>query len=413
MKKTALALFAVLLIHANFAATLQLVSPNGGESWEVGKSTVISWESIGNDSLTVQYTADDGLNWNTLKKVPASDSKYTWLVPNTVSGLCKVRLLSSETTVSSDSVFNIIPNEGKTFRIVVLGSSTAAGTGPTTVDSAWVWRYRAYLAKLDTRYDVQNLAMGGYTTYRILPTGSATVSNQPIDVNRNITKAITLNPNGIIINMPSNDANNGFSVEVQIANYRKILEDAGIANVPVWITTPQPKYFSDSNKLRIQLDMLAQTPLEFGNDSVLDFWTGFAVQGGNGIVSQYNVDGTHLNNAAHKILFERVVAKNIHTQIKNKTINGVAYFKNNTSSFKIFPNVGNNSFCVNFSLTEPEDVTLSLYNFNGQKVSELMNEKINHGNYTIDFNGRNFGNGVFICVLVTPKGCATQKLILH
>ncbi|MBN1481412.1 hypothetical protein EH223_03505 [candidate division KSB1 bacterium] len=37
-----------------------------------------------------------------------------------------------------------------TFRIVILGSSTAAGTGPSRSDSAWVNRYRRYVKNINS-----------------------------------------------------------------------------------------------------------------------------------------------------------------------------------------------------------------------------------------------------------------------
>ncbi|MEM6349031.1 MAG: hypothetical protein AAF927_34410, partial [Bacteroidota bacterium] len=52
------------------------------------------------------------------------------------------------------------------FKIVVLGSSTAAGSGASSSDSAWVNRYRQYLQSINPDNQVVNLAQGGYNTYR-------------------------------------------------------------------------------------------------------------------------------------------------------------------------------------------------------------------------------------------------------
>ncbi|MFT5667674.1 MAG: lysophospholipase L1-like esterase, partial [Vicingaceae bacterium] len=53
--------------------------------------------------------------------------------------------------------------------VVVLGSSTAAGTGPSSSDSAWVNRYRRHLQALNPQNVVTNLGVGGTTTYNIMP----------------------------------------------------------------------------------------------------------------------------------------------------------------------------------------------------------------------------------------------------
>lgn len=49
-------------------------------------------------------------------------------------------------------------------RIVVLGSSTAAGAGVSDSNRAWVNQYRTYLQSIDPTNTVTNLAKGGYTT---------------------------------------------------------------------------------------------------------------------------------------------------------------------------------------------------------------------------------------------------------
>ena len=55
------------------------------------------------------------------------------------------------------------------FHLVILGSSTAAGTGPSSPDSTWVNRYRNFLQGINPDNLVTNLAIGGTTTYHIMP----------------------------------------------------------------------------------------------------------------------------------------------------------------------------------------------------------------------------------------------------
>ena len=49
----------------------------------------------------------------------------------------------------------------ESYKIVVLGSSTAAGAGVSSSDSAWVNRYRNYLESINPDNEVINLAVGG------------------------------------------------------------------------------------------------------------------------------------------------------------------------------------------------------------------------------------------------------------
>jgi lysophospholipase L1-like esterase len=135
-------------------------------------------------------------------------------------------------------------------KIVILGSSTAEGVGPSHPDSAWVARYRAYFSQMSSPVEVINLAKGGYTTYHIMPTGNVPPQGRSYpDTLRNINRAIgAKDADAVIINLPSNDAANNYSVEDQLANYDAILAYAANASVPVWITTTQPRNLSQNGR---------------------------------------------------------------------------------------------------------------------------------------------------------------------
>jgi len=194
-------------------------------------------------------------------------------------------------------------------RIVVLGSSTAVGTGPTNSEKAWVNQYRKYVQTFNVSSEVINLAVGGYTTYHVLPNGYSAA-----DTLHNITKALSYDPDAIIINLPTNDAANGYSVDQQLYNYSIVLAAAAAKNVPVWVTTTQPRYLSD--ELRHNLMDMRDSTYKYMGDKAIDFWTDIATDDGY-IKSIYDMgDGTHLNDSAHTILANRIIAK---TEILSNT----------------------------------------------------------------------------------------------
>lgn len=308
-----------LYSEGNDTSELELISPNGGEIWHATSTPQIRWNSKNlTEKIIIQYSVDNGNTWAVLDNVDANIKKYEWAIPYNTSTECRVKISSGTISDASDTSFTIIENTNLRQKIVVLGSSTAAGAGPSSVEKAWVWLYSDYLKQKDTRFEVVNLAVGGYTTYDILPTGTQipTGINETIDLNRNITKAIALNADGIIVNMPSNDANMGYSVNNQIANFHLIVDAAKMANIPIWICSVQPRDFgNNTNALNIQLSMLSALPQEFP-DIMIDFWNGLANASGNDILSQYDSgDGIHLNDAGHKILVQRVIEKGIHNQV--------------------------------------------------------------------------------------------------
>jgi lysophospholipase L1-like esterase len=191
-------------------------------------------------------------------------------------------------------------------KIVVLGSSTAEGIGPLDSREAWVNQLRAYLLEINPANKVINLAKGGYTTYHIIPTGSAQTLDRPSpDENRNITNALSRYPDAIIINLPSNDAAAGYPVIEQLPNYDRIMSLANAAQIPVWISTTQPRNLSDSGRQNL-MDMRDSTFARF-KDKAIDFWSGIAMSDGTINPGYDSGDGIHLNAAGHTILLKRVM----------------------------------------------------------------------------------------------------------
>lgn len=190
--------------------------------------------------------------------------------------------------------------------VVVLGSSTAAGSGPSSLDSAWVNRYRKHLQALNPQNLVSNLGVGGTTTYHIMPDWFSAANRPTRNTSKNISEAIRLGADAIIVNMPSNDAANGFGVAEQLSNFKTLKNTADSANIPIWICTTQPKNFGSLASKQIQVDVKDSILAIYGNFAI-DFWNGIA-DSTNGIKPLYDSgDGTHLNDLAHRELNNRVI----------------------------------------------------------------------------------------------------------
>jgi lysophospholipase L1-like esterase len=195
--------------------------------------------------------------------------------------------------------------------IVVLGSSTAAGRGPSEPALAWVERYRAHLKQEFPMFQLVNLAVSGYTTYEMQPTGYAPPPTRASpDTEHNITCALSFRPSALIINMPSNDQGSDIPLTEQLANYERVVTLAQEHGAKVWVTTSQPRNFEE----RARRDGLMQARdviCEKYRTHCLDFWTPFALEDGH-IQPKYDSgDGIHLNDDAHAILVQRVIAARI------------------------------------------------------------------------------------------------------
>ena len=75
--------------------SISIITPNGGEEWEVATSHNIIWATNpGNGTITsidLQYSIDNGENWNNIITGISDDGLYNWLVPNNPSTKCLVK----------------------------------------------------------------------------------------------------------------------------------------------------------------------------------------------------------------------------------------------------------------------------------------------------------------------------------
>jgi lysophospholipase L1-like esterase len=196
-------------------------------------------------------------------------------------------------------------------KIVVLGSSTSAGTGPKDPKNAYVVRYQAYLAQQFPHFTLVNLAVGGQNTYHIQPTGFTPPANRPAPVEgKNITAALALQPNAIVVNMPSNDTAANVTTSEQLANFERVADLANAAHVLLWVTTTQPRDFGNAAQITEQ-QQVRDAILTSYAPRTLDFWTPFATAEGKTKPEYGAGDGIHLNDAAHAILLDIVVAAQI------------------------------------------------------------------------------------------------------
>ena len=83
-----------------------------------------------------------------------------------------------------------------------------------------------------------------------------------------------------------------------------------------------------------------------------------------------------------------------------------------------YPNPFNPSTKINFELNYAELVSLKVFNALGNEVADLINEKLNPGNYTVKFDagnakqGNGFASGVYFYKLTAGDYSVTKQMIL-
>ncbi|HWP05993.1 MAG TPA: SGNH/GDSL hydrolase family protein [Polyangiaceae bacterium] len=193
------------------------------------------------------------------------------------------------------------------FKLAVVGSSTAAGEGASSSSKGWV---SLLASSLDTTvsgdFSASNLAVGGYTTSELLPDSGADGS---------IDDAIDRNPNLIIVALAgSNDLSAGTSTETFLARLTTLRDHARDAGIPVFFVSTAPKDLSTSEKQTLQA-WGEQMKTKFSscwvpgqsNDYSPCFIDIFELLANDslGVASEYSAgDGIHLNDAGHEVIFE-------------------------------------------------------------------------------------------------------------
>ena len=98
------------LIDAVFIA---IISPQGGEEWIMGSIHDIDWISAGTSGyVKINYSTNDGFNWENIVDSTPDDGSHPWTVPNTPSTNCLVKICDTETIDfcdQSNSPFTITP----------------------------------------------------------------------------------------------------------------------------------------------------------------------------------------------------------------------------------------------------------------------------------------------------------------
>ncbi|MFM7758923.1 MAG: SGNH/GDSL hydrolase family protein [Crocinitomicaceae bacterium] len=209
---------------------------------------------------------------------------------------------------SSSNNLNYTAQKSDTTKILILGSSTAEGAGASKLSNSWVFMLEQELKNLNKASSVINYGKSGYSTFHIMPTGTRYANRPNPDVERNITNALSKNPNMIIINMPSNDAAYGYSNEEQLRNYRLLIQLIKKRKIQYLLISPQPRNFKNEEQ-RIQQNALFQLMKKEFSPHFVDVWSILSSEDFSLKPTYDSGDGIHLNDQGHAYIFQQVFAK--------------------------------------------------------------------------------------------------------
>ena len=77
-----------------------------------------------------------------------------------------------------------------------------------------------------------------------------------------------------------------------------------------------------------------------------------------------------------------------------------------------YPNPFNPSTTMEFTLPKSEFVTLKVYNVLGEEIKTLVNNKLQAGNHTYEFDGSNLASGVYLYRIEAGEFQQVRKMVL-
>jgi lysophospholipase L1-like esterase len=210
-------------------------------------------------------------------------------------------------------------------KLVIIGSSTSEcySYQPTslTYNQCYVGRLESYYNQQQPNDTlVERRAKSGYNVYNGMPTGYVYPGADPQgkyipDPTRNITNALALNPDVIVVNYPSNGyLLSELTVSEIMFAFRTIRNIATQNNVTCYITTTQPRNnpaFNTVDQKKRMAELKDSILLQFGVYAI-NFWDGLYNPADTTIKTEFDQgDQVHLNASGHQVFFDRVKAKNI------------------------------------------------------------------------------------------------------
>jgi len=187
---------------------------------------------------------------------------------------------------------------------VVMGSSTAAGTG---VSAGKKWSDLLQLSLTDRGTKLENIAKPGAVTYQGLSKTSAPVPNRPLpDPAINIDQALSRTPVVLILAYPTNDTVAGYSVDEIVNNIASIRGAALSKEIPVLVLSTQPRNVSASQTEQLkQIDSRLAGSVSGCFVNVRPLLSGADQR----LMPGYDSgDGTHPNEAGHRVIADAILA---------------------------------------------------------------------------------------------------------
>ena len=397
--------------NANFVindATIAIISPNGAENWCAGYLVHITWGSscvMGN--VKIELSTNSGSTWDTtLAESTPNDGDHSVYVPDTPSEYCRIKISDldgdpydiseSDFTITSANILVTSPNGGEFLRSnqcdtvrwtslpdtgrVKIYYSTNGGSSWTFIDST----------ENDGFYEWWVPSLPG---------------TPPTNVYRNCRIQVCY-----YYDCPCDMSDQGFTIHFY-TNVTLTSFDASLRNGLVqieWQTATE----IDNLGFNIYRSTLENDKYAKINQELIPA-EGSAISG----VSYSYKDSLITAGSTYYYKLEDIDLNGnskFHGPISVKVTGLVPTDYNLTQNY---PNPFNPTTYISFSLPQAEKVKLEIYNLLGQKVITLLDNEMQAGSHTINWDGKNdrgeeVGSGIYFYRIAIGQFSQTKKMLL-
>jgi len=373
-----------------------LVCPNGGEIWETGTLHDIVWQSyVDVGQVSIQYSTDGGVNWDTIvESVDVSTERYTWTTPDTGSTNCLVRITDTsnpEATCTSSSVFTISPP----FVCLTTPNGGEKWAWGKTYSINWT---SVGIENVCIEFSVDNDENWEIITESIeVSSGSCQWEIPEIESSECLVKIRDLADTGL-----DDVSDNVFNLSEP---YLTIISPNGMEH---WYSGEKKiitwdSYGVENIKLEFSVDGgLTWNPIAESVDALEEsyLWITPYLQSALCLV-KISDTANHKPVDLSDVTFEISTPQSVEESVPKE--------------FEVFqntPNPFNPTTSITFSLPEPGNVIITIFNINGQKVDTLSNGYLEAGRHTVNWDGSGFSAGLYFYNVKYGGFSKTMKMLL-
>ncbi|NVN93678.1 MAG: T9SS type A sorting domain-containing protein [Bacteroidetes bacterium] len=371
----------------------------------------------------------------TLKVTDASSNTWNYLINIVLNApVLKILSMSIEDNTPANHNGRIDPNETSNIRFKV------QNTGHSNANNAIInlTSTNNFISISNPNINISSLAKGTTTDVLYSVTANSSALN---GANFGLTMSVIANP---YATQETFNSMIGLMVEdFETSNFTKY--DWDTASVSAWTIVNTGAYEgsycaksaaignSQSSAFSINLNVLGNDSVSFyrkvssepGYDflnftidgNLIDKWSGenswakvsYPITTGNHLLSWVYEKDNSTVSGSDCAWVDFIVLPAIQTNIG---VNIDEFSTENTVQLSIFPNPANDNINVSYKLQTNTDVSLKIFNANGQMIYDNDNGYKVAGSYSVGLNGLLLSKGVYLISLRTNNQVITRKLII-